>query len=299
MPAHSPSRSDWNPAGHDAEGPTTAFMALAEQAEAEAVRRAPPALLRGAPTAQPARTESLAGRVIAHLEEALHHELQGASGGWGWFERRWEEGRTLHARVARACLAAGPQPRAAIQDEDTGQWFTESVDLARPMPSAQQVVGDMLEIYDAIGVGALLMPECRRHPEYAGTVALASVFAVLDAKDVARALTDVLRAEGWLEPALWSRHETPRSLGRLLEFLASPELRRLLGRTVGARRAARHYARMMTRLVPGLGRKLLMADVLGLVFEQWNAPAEPPLRSLQSKGPRHLDLRPTLTGFPR
>jgi len=305
--------SDWTAAGQDVsallqrlspeeavQGPTTAFMDFAvEREQAQPIcPGVPPQAAGGAPAGPGARAEpTLAERTIAHLEAALRHEREGVSRGWSWFEARWEAGRTLQARVARACLAAGPQPVAAIQDEDTGQWVVETVDLARPTPSAQRVVGDMLEIYEAIGVGALLMPECRRHPEYAATVVLASVLSVLEAKDIARALAHVLRAEGWFEPVLWSRMQTPRSLGRLLDFLASPALRRLLGRTVGARRAARYYARMMTRLVPGLGRKLLVADVLALVFEQWNAPADPPLRSLQSAGPRHPDLRPSLTGF--
>lgn len=307
--------SDWTAAGHDvsallqrlspahgAHGPTTAFMDLALECEVQEQPSAevPPGEASGEPSGMrdPAQP-SLPERAIAHLGAALRHEREGVARGWAWFEARWETGRVLQAQLVRACLAAGPQPVAAIQDEDTGRWIVETVDLARSTLSAQRVVADLLEIYEAIGVGALLMPECRRHPEYAGTVVLASVLSALEAKDVGRALAQVLRAEGWLDPALWDRLETPRSLGRLLDFLASPALRRLLGRTVGARRAARCYARMMTRLVPGLGRKLLMADVLTLVFEQWNGSAEPPLRSLQSVGPRHLAMRSTLTGCPR
>lgn len=319
-------RSDWAAAGRDASafldrlskaarsertadaehpaGPTTNFMAFAQEAEAAAERRgdATGVSLKGehAQADEPMLPpRSLPERAVAHLDAALRHDRDGVSRGWEHFETHWEEGRALQGRLALACLAAGPGPCAAIQDEISGQWFSEKVDLTRAVPTAHQVVGDMLEIYEAIGVGALLMPECRRHPEYAPTVVLASVLAVLDAREIARPLAEVLRREGWFEPVLWSRAQTPRSLGQLLEFLASPALRRMLGRTVGARRAARHYARMMTRLIPGLGRKLLQADVLWLVFEQWNAPAEPPLRSLQSRQPRQPALRPTFTGLPR
>ena len=229
----------------------------------------------------------LAERVMSHLAAALAYEQADTSMGWSHFERRWAEGCGLHRLLARSYESAGLHPRSAICDEDSGQWHVEPVRLDHAMPPACQLVRKLMNIYADVGTYNLLTPQARRLNRHASLVALASVTVVLDAAEIAPALLALLRDQGWLDRALWTREQTPRSLGQLFEFLASAGFRRLLGRAIGARRAARFYARMMTRLVPGIGRRLLVADVLWLVFEQWKAPQVVP------DGTRLGQLRPS------
>jgi hypothetical protein len=240
-------------------GPCTAFMELAALAQPAADTLETPDL-EAAP---------LAPRVMAHLAAALAHDEAQASRGWLHFERHWAEGCLLHRHLAHAYQAAGLRANAAIRDEADGRWHTVAAPLDLALPPATQIVFDLARIYEGMETHNRLTPQPRRLNRRASLVVLASVTAVLGAADIAPALMTLLKDEGWADRTLWTRERMPQSLGRLIEFLASRGFRRLLGRQVGARRAARAYATMMVRLVPGVGRHLLVADVLWLVFEQW------------------------------
>lgn len=289
----------WPPAAvsDPGEGPSTVFMACYADAPAHAVpdAGAVTAAATGA-AAGAVPLPALASRVVAHLSAALEHDRTSRCPGWAHFEQNWEEGCVLHRHLSRAYETAGLRPRSAIRDEDDGRWHVEPVPLGLPLAPASQVAFDLLRIYESVGERSLLDPRSRCQPRHAGLVALASVIAVLEARDVAPALLALLRAQGWLDGALWTREQTPRALGQLFEFLASRGFRRLLGRELGARRAARAYARMMARLIPGIGRRLLLADVLWLVAQQAkDVPHEPDgihlgqLRPAQERRARTVD----------
>lgn len=207
--------------------------------------------------------------VLAHLAAALAHDQMDVSRGWAHFERHWAQGCALHRHLARSYQAAGLQPVSAIRDEESSQWHVAQVPLDLPLPPASQIVRELTKIYEDLDTYSFSIPKGRRLNRKASLVALASVTAVLDAAEIAPALIALLREQGWFDRALWTREQAPRSLNQLFEFLASGGFRRLLAQQVGARRAARCYARMMARLIPGIGRRLLVADVLWLVFEQW------------------------------
>jgi hypothetical protein len=230
----------------------------------------------------PASSDELPARVVAHLAGALAHEQSHLPRGRERFRARWEEGRVLQRSLGRACSLAGLNPRAVILDDDLDESHEEPVDLQRPFPSADLVVRQLLEVYPLIGASVLLAPESRGRAEYRPALAIGSLLAILEVGDAAKSVMHILREQGWAASARWTSEVSTLTLGRLIEFLASAPFRVLLGRTLGARRAAQCYARMMPRLIPGLCRKLLLAHALWLIHEQLCAAPTVAGTSLQS-----------------
>jgi len=219
---------------------------------------------------------------MRHLAGALGHEQARAARGPAHFAARWEEGRELQASLGRACRAAGLKPRAVILDDDLGESLEVAVDLLRPLPAAERVLLNVREFCLHVGSGAWRSPPARGKAEFRPGLAIGSLLAVLEAGDAAKGVIHILRSQGWTAPVLWTPEEITRTLARLIEFLGSAAFRRLLGRTLGARRGAQCYARFMPRLIPGLCRRLLLAQVLWLMYEALGAPARPASGSLQS-----------------
>jgi hypothetical protein len=263
-------------------GPTTAFMELASSPQLPAPS-AP--MFQSSATGvepNPASSDDLPARVMAHLAGALAHEQFSPSRGRDGFRARWEDGRELQRSLGRACRLAGLNPRAVVLDDDLDESHEAPVDLQRPLPSADLVVQQLLEVYPLIGASGLLAPELRGRAEYRPALAIGSLLAILEVGDAARSVMYILREQGWAASARWTSELSTLTLGRLIEFLASAPFRVLLGRTLGARRAAQCYARLMPRLIPGLCRKLLLAHVLWLMHEQLRTAPTVTGTSLQS-----------------
>ena len=263
-------------------GPTTAFMELASGLQLPA---ASALMVQSAATGvEPnlASSDELPARVVAHLASALAHEQATLPPGREQFRANWEEGRELQGSLGRICRFVGLKPRAVIVDDDLDESHEEPVDLQRPLPSADLVVRQLLEVYPLIGATVLLAPESRGRAECRPALAIGSLLAILEVRDAAKSVMHILREQGWAASARWTSEVSTLTLGRLIEFLASAPFRGLLGRTLGARRAAQCYARMMPRLIPGLCRKLLLAHVLWLMHEQLCAAHRVAGASLQS-----------------